>query len=150
MSARKLPVAFHVFPTLDAIELVQYDDRTGEIEKASSLPCQFDMASRQVSDWEQLGQVIRDLFAMNRVSGGTPAVLVLPGFFTREIELPAEFSREELRFALVSEAERFYIFRKTEPWIDWIRLEDGRILYAAYPREEIEHYIQVLRRIAFP
>jgi hypothetical protein len=150
MSSRKLPVAINVFPTLDYIELVQYDDRTGEIEKAASLPCQFDMAGRQVADWEQMGQAIRDLFSMNRIPAGTPAVLVLPSFFTREIDLLAEFSREELRFALISEAERFYVFKKTEPQIDWINLEDGRLLYSAYPKDEIEHYVRIFKEYRIP
>jgi hypothetical protein len=150
MSSRKLPVSINVFPTLDYVELVQYDDKTGEIEKAVSLPCSFDMAGRQVANWEQMGQIIRDLFSMNRIPAGTPAVLVLPSFFTREIDLLAEFTREELRFALVSEAERFYVFKKNEPQIAWVKLEGGRLLYSAYPKDEIERYVQIFQEARIP
>lgn len=150
MSSRKLPVAINVFPTLDYVELVQYDDKTGEIDKASVLPCRLDPVSRQVVDWEHMGQTIRDLFSMNRIVPGTPAVLVLPSFFTREIELPIEFSKDELRFALVSEAERFYIFKKAEPQIDWVNLDEGHLLYSAYPKSEIEKYVQLFQENHIP
>lgn len=150
MSSKKLPVAINVFPTLDYIELVQFDDKTGEIEKASALPCMFDSASRQMMDRDQMTQTIRDLYNMNRIPVTTPAVLVLPSFFTREIELPAEFTRDELRFALVSEAERFYIFKKVEPHIDWINLDESRLLYSAFPKTEIEKYTQIFQELRIP
>jgi Tfp pilus assembly PilM family ATPase len=150
MSLKKLPVAINVFPSLDYVELVQFDEKTGEIEKASALPCSFDTAARQMSDRDQMMQTIRDLFSMNRIPYTTPAVLVLPSFFTREIELPAEFSKDELRFALVSEAERFYIFKKSEPQIGWINLDEARLLYSAFPKAEIEKYMKVFQELRIP
>lgn len=150
MSSKKLPVSINVFPSLDYVELVQFDEKSGEIEKASSLPCQFDTVSRQMGEREQMTQTIRDLFNMNRIPFGTPTVLVLPSFFTREIDLPAEFTREELRFALVSEAERFYVFKKSEPQIDWINLDQSRLLYSAFPKSEIEKYMKVFQELKIP
>jgi hypothetical protein len=150
MSSKKLPVSISVFPTLDYIELIQFDEKTGEIEKATSLPCQFDPATRQMVDRDQMMQTIRDIYTVNRVPSGTPVILVLPSFFTREIELPAEFSKDELRFALVSEAERFYIFKKLEPQIDWVNLDENRLLYSAFPKTEIEKYVQIFKELHIP
>ncbi len=150
MSSKKLPVSINVFPTLDYVELVQFDEKSGEIEKASCLPCQFDAATRQMGDRDLMLQTIRDLFNMNRIPFSTPAVLVLPSFFTREIELPSEFSRDELRFALISEAERFYIFKKAEPQIDWVKLDEARLLYSAFPKAEIEKYMKVFQELKIP
>lgn len=150
MSSKKTPIAISIFPALDYVELIQYDEKSGEVETATSLPCQFDPLTRQMLDREQLAQTIRDLYITNRIPFSRPAVLVLPGFFTREIDLPSEFGKEELRFALVSEAERFYIFKKTEPHIDWIHLEEGRLLYAAFPKTEIEKYIKIFSDLAIP
>lgn len=150
MSSKKLPVSINVFPTLDCVELIQFDERSGDIEKASSLPCQFDPVSRQMSDRDLVVQTVRDLYNMNRIPFNTPAVLVLPSFFTREIELPTEFSRDELRFALVSEAERFYVFKKVEPQIDWINLDESRLLYAAFPKAEIEKYMKIFQELKIP
>ncbi|MCE3235625.1 MAG: hypothetical protein K0Q50_1805 [Vampirovibrio sp.] len=150
MSSKKLPVSINVFPTLDCVELIQFDERSGDIEKASSLPCQFDPVSRQMGDRDLMVQTVRDLYNMNRIPFNTPAVLVLPSFFTREIELPTEFSRDELRFALVSEAERFYVFKKAEPQIDWINLDESRLLYAAFPKAEIEKYMKIFQELKIP
>jgi len=150
MSSKKLPVSINVFPTLDYVELVQLDPKTGQLDKATALPCQFDPLTRQVTDRDLMLQTIRDLYNMNRIPMKTPAVLVLPGFFTREIELPSEFRKEELRFALVSEAERFYIFKKSEPQIDWIKLSDDRLLYAAFPKTEVEKYQKIFQELKIP
>ncbi|WP_373532678.1 hypothetical protein [Vampirovibrio sp.] len=150
MSYKKLPVSINVFPSLDYVELVQFDEKSGEIEKASALPCQFDTASRQMSDRDLMLQTIRDLYNMNRIPFSTPSVLVLPSFFTREIDLPTEFSKEELRFALVSEAERFYFFKKAEPQIGWINLSEDRLLYSAFPKTEIEKYMKVFQELQIP
>ncbi len=150
MSSAKYPVCLNVFPTLDAIELIQLNDQTGEIEKASSLPCAFDKLSRQLDDPERMAQTIRDLFNSNKIPFNTPTLMVLPSFFTRDIELPAEFQSEETRFALISEAERFYVFKKLEPHIDWIKLDETRVLYSAYPKAEIEKYMQVFEELRIP
>ncbi len=150
MSSKKLPVSINVFPALDYVELIQFDERSGEIEKVSALPCQFDAVTRQMGDRDLMVQTIRDLYNMNRIPFNSPAVLVLPSFFTREIELPAEFSREELRFALVSEAERFYVFKKAEPQIDWINLDESRLLYSAFPKAEIERYMKIFQELRIP
>lgn len=150
MSSKNTSVSINVFPTLDYIELVQFDGKTGELDKATSLPCQFDITTRQMVDRDQMAQTIRDLYNLNRVPLATPTVLVLPSFFTREIELPSEFSRDELRFALVSEAERFYIFKKVEPQIDWINLDESRLLYSAFPKPEIEKYTQIFQELHIP
>jgi hypothetical protein len=150
MSLKKLPVSINVFPSLDYVELVQFNEKSGEIEKASTLPCQFDTVSRQMGDRDLMLQTIRDLYSMNRIPFSTPSVLVLPSFFTREIDLPAEFSKDELRFALVSEAERFYFFKKSEPQIDWINLSEQRLLYSALPRTEIEKYMKVFQDLRIP
>lgn len=150
MSSKNLPVSVSIFPTLDAIELVQFNEKSGDIEKSASLPCAFDPTTRQVQDRDHLAQAVRDLYNVNRIPFSTPAVLVLPSFFTREIELPAEFSREELRFALTSEAERFYVFKKMEPQIDWVNLDKNRLLYSAFPKVEIDKYVQTFQELKIP
>lgn len=150
MSSKKLPVAINIFPSLDYVELVQFDDKSAEIDKAASLPCQFDPATRQMVDREVTLQTIRDLYNSNRLPFNTPAVLVLPSFFTREIELPTEFTKDELRYALVNEAERFYIFKKAEPQIDWINLDESRLLYSAFPKTEIEKYQKIFQELRIP
>ena len=150
MSSKKLPISINVFPTLDFVELVQLDPKSGQLEKAVALPCQFDPLTRQVTDRDAFLQTIRDLYSLTRIPLNTPAVLVLPGFFTREIELPAEFKKDELRFALVSEAERFYLFKKSEPQIDWINLDSHRLLYAAFHKNEIEKYQKIFQELRIP
>jgi hypothetical protein len=150
MSSKNLPVSINLFPTLDYIELVQFNEKAGEIDKTAALPCVFDQATRQILDIDHFTQTIRDLYSVTGIPTNTHTVLTLPGFFTREIDLPAEFSRDELRFALVSEAERFYAFKKIEPHVDWIKLSTDRILYSAFVKSEIEKYAKVFQELKIP
>ncbi|MBY0402612.1 MAG: hypothetical protein K2X66_01840 [Cyanobacteria bacterium] len=145
MSPNQPFICIHVFPSLDSIEVVLLDPKRGNIEKAGSLPGSFDSITRQIEDPEMLTQVIKDLYSSQRISTTTPAILVVPSFFTREIDIPKEFGKEEVQVTLVSEAERFYIFKKNEPQVDWISLYENRVLYTAYPKSEIEKYCEAFQ-----
>lgn len=150
MSNKKLPISLHIFPSLKYIELVKLNDKTFEVEKAASLPCEFDVASRQIGDRDHVMQTIRDLYTGNDIPLSTPAVLTLPSLYTREIDLPEEFGADELRFALTSEAERFYMFKKLEPHVEWFRLDSGKTVYSTLPEVEIQKYIKIFNELKIP
>ncbi|MEM0951683.1 MAG: hypothetical protein AAGI66_06015 [Cyanobacteria bacterium P01_H01_bin.74] len=147
---KKLPVSINVLPSLDYIELVKLNAKTFDVEKTASLPCEYDITTRQLTDRDAIMQTIKDLYDSNRIPLNTPAVLTVPSFFTREIELPEEFSGEELRIALTSEAERFFIFKKNEPYVDWFKLPSGQIVYSVIPLAEIEKYVRIFEELKIP
>jgi len=93
---------------------------------------------------------LRDLFTANRIPWNTPTILVLPSFFTREVDFPQDLSKDEVSFALVSEAERFHVFKNAEPQIGWHRTAEGRYLYSAYPKIEIERIVDVFSQLHIP
>lgn len=146
----KYPVCINIFPTLDYIELVQLDDFTDEIKLTIALPCTLDATTRQIQDIELFGQTVKEVFTTNKIPFSTPVVLVVPSFFTREIDLPSEFTKDELRFALISEAEKFHVFKNLEPKIDWIKTANNNFLYSAFPRQEIEKISSVFQDIRIP
>lgn len=150
MASKKAVICIHVFPSLEYIEIVQLDAKRGNIEKASSLPGAYEPITRTIEDTERLGQIVKDLYTANRIPLTTPAVLVLPSFFTREIDVPQEFGRDELRLTLTSEAERFYIFKKNEPQVEWVKINDKRVLYTAFPKSELEKYVQAFQDHKIP
>jgi hypothetical protein len=150
MANKKAVICIHVFPALDYIEIVQLDSKQGNIDKAASLPGAFEPVTRQIADTEQLAQVLKDLYEGNRISLNTPAVLVLPSFFTKEADVPVEFSDEERRMTLLSEVERFYIFKKNEPHLDWVNMTGTRVLYSAFPKLEMERYFQIFQDNKIP
>lgn len=150
MGSKKATVCVHVFPSLDFVEIIQLEPTEGAIEKATSLPAAFDQTTRLIEDSDQMGRVIKDLYDANRISLNTPTVLVLPSYFTREIDLPPDFSDDELRLTLTSEAERFYIFKKNDPHVDWLKLNETTLLYSAFPKIEIERYARIFQNNRIP
>ncbi|MBY0449292.1 MAG: hypothetical protein K2X01_01535 [Cyanobacteria bacterium] len=150
MSGTKNAVALHVFPSLDYMEIVSFGEKTGDIQEAGSLPAFFDVQARLMVDEDQMIEVVRDLYNSHSIPLNTPTVLVLPSFFTRQIDLPPEFDNEEIQTALVSESERFYMFKKSEAQVSWLRLNDTDILYSAYPKAEIEKYLKIFNTLNIP
>ncbi|MBX2859738.1 MAG: hypothetical protein KTR14_00765 [Vampirovibrio sp.] len=140
----------NVSSSLDHLELIKINEKDGQIEAAFSSPAYFDLTNRSLSDVEQFIMTLKELYSANQVPTNTPTILVLPSFLTREIELPSEFSDEEIRFGLVSEAESSIIFKKQEPEVAWLKLGDNSILYTAYPKIELEKFTQAFEENNIP
>ena len=149
MSSNRYPVALNVPPTFDCIELVQVNEATRELEKATSAPCAFNRAKRQIETPEAVAETIKELYNANGIPMNTPAILILPSIFSKEFDAHG-LSKEEVRFALVSEAERFYVFKDKEPQIGWVNLDETHLLYTAYPKAELEKYVQVFQDLKIP
>lgn len=153
MSAKDLPVCINVVATMDCIEIVRLDEGNN-IQTAASLPFAINPVSREIQNMEGFQETIKNLYEANDISFKTPAVLVLPSFMTREFEIPAErtdggvnlmLSKEELNFALISEAERFHIFKTKgiEPEVAHTPMDEVNVIYTAYPKPEIEKIYEV-------
>jgi hypothetical protein len=147
---RKTCVAVNIFPSLDTMELVTVNAEEGVVDKAVSTGVFFEQTTRQLEDMMEFSANLQQLYLENEISLKQPTVLVLPSFFTRQIELPSSFSDEELQISLVSEAERFYIFKKNEPQLDWVTLPDQSVLYSAFPKTEIEKYVEAFQQLGIP
>ncbi|MGE0201672.1 MAG: hypothetical protein AB7P76_11975 [Candidatus Melainabacteria bacterium] len=153
MSISKYPVTVTLSPRLNAFEIVKLADETGDIQVAGSVQIQLDPVSRVASD-DILTQAIKALYVNHQVPLDTPTVLVLPSFFSREVELPTDFSRDELQFALISEAERFSLFKNLEPTVSSVRLSTNETTtnyyYSAFPVHEVELYQSIFTALDIP
>ncbi|MDX2085194.1 MAG: hypothetical protein SFZ03_07390 [Candidatus Melainabacteria bacterium] len=147
---RKICACVHVFPSLDTVELVTVNPVEGVVEVAASASVRFDPVSRQLEDPDAFVSTLKQLFQENRVPLNQPAVLVLPSLFTRTLELPTAFNHEEMALTLVSEAERFYLFKKNEPQLDWYKINEMSVIYSAYPKSEIEKFVDVFQSAGIP
>jgi hypothetical protein len=139
-----------VLPSLDGVEIVHLDDREGKVDSAATLPLDIDPNSRSIDNIQQLTNTIRALFEHHRIPLNSPTVLTLPSFYTRELELPTQLADDELRMTLISEAERFIAFKKNEPQVDFELLSDNRVLYTAYPRVEVDKFVNAFQELKIP
>ena len=134
----------HLLPSWDALELILWDGR--EVVKADSIAIAGDASKRHLPD--NLDESIQALFGSLQLPVSTPTSVVIPSLFTRLFEHPPELNGDELYFALLGEAERFYLFKKEEPVLDFQTLQSAQLdeanpellntLYSGFSLEPIE------------
>ncbi|MBK8190272.1 MAG: hypothetical protein IPK79_07445 [Vampirovibrionales bacterium] len=142
MAERKSNVCVHVLESLDGLEIIRFHEKTRRIEKAGALPLSLDPNTRAIPDPAELRAALRSLYSVHGIALSSPTVLVLPSFYTRDFYFPGPFSEQEIRQALLSEAEQYFLFRNNEPRLDWVTLEEGRLLYSAYPKNTITEFVE--------
>lgn len=149
-SKAKGTVCLNLFATLDQLEIVTLDLSQQQVDRTAALPFAFDATNREVIDPDGLKDVIKSLYDIVRVPLSTPTVIVLPSFFTRELLLPESLDEESIQLSLTSEAERFYIFKKYEPQVDWIELGNNAYLYSAFTKQEINQLLHACQNLNIP
>ena len=136
MAKQKInPVCINILPSFTKLELVQYDPAAGAFLALDSDEFMFDLATREmVYDQESFRMVIKRLYERNKIPLRTPTTIVVPSFFTRQYAPPEGVDdMEEIEAVLMSEVERFYVFKKVDPKIGFCTIKDNQILYTAYP-----------------
>ena len=76
---------------------------------------------------------------------------MLPSFFTRQFTPAEEYDNEvELEVALISEVERFYVFKSIDPKVGFAPAKGGQMLYSAYPLAAIQSMENVFAELKIP
>ncbi len=128
-------ICINILASMSHLELLQYDIQKSSFEHMDSEEFLFDPSTREfLEDDEQFKTVIKRLFDRNKIPYRTPTSLVFPSFFTRQYSIPDDLLGEDLTTILVSEAERFYVFKKVDPDIGYCAIKNNQILYTAYPK----------------
>jgi len=144
-------ICLNIFSSLSHLELLQYDVLKGQFLKVDSVEIMFDPATRDfLEDASHFKSAVLKLYQRNKIPTRIPATLVVPSFFTREYEVPETVEGEDIATILISEAERFYVFKKIDPAIGYINLKDNRLLYTAYPKGPLELIQQYLTELKIP
>lgn len=145
---------------MDSIELVCLSE-DNDISSAGSVSFDFDSTTREILDVEAFKNAIKTLYESNGVALNSPTNLIIPSYLTREFEIPGgaqggdpelALSPEELHFALVSEAEKFHIFkvRNVEPIVSYYQINNEKVIYSAYPLIEIDKIVQAFDELKIP
>lgn len=139
LGRRTPPVCINIVSELSHLELLQYDPKKGNFIALDSDEFMFDPASREMlEDEERLKIVLKRLYERNKIPLNTPTTLVLPSYFTRQYTLPDDAVIDDLSSILVSEAERFYVFKKVDPAVGYCQTLENQVLYTAYPKNCLE------------
>lgn len=162
MSRSKKPVSINILSTLDSIELVRLSE-SNDIAGSGSVSFAFDHTTREILDLDEFKNAIKTLYESNGVPLNSPTNLILPSYLTREFDVSSGSSSgednaelaltpEEMQFALISEAEKFHIFkvRNVEPLVSYYQINASKVIYSAYPTVEIEKIILAFDELNIP
>ncbi len=149
MTSKSL-VCVNISPSLDCVEIIKIQEKQAEIERAGSFPVFFDMDSRLMGNEAEMAEILKVLYEAHRIPISTPTVLVLPSFFTRECVMPTKLSDDEIYKKLLGKVREKSLFKESPIQLDWVQLGNGRVLYSAYPKEEIDKYIRIFHQNRTP
>ena len=149
--SKQANICINIMSSLNHIELLQYDVLKGSFVKVDSEECMFDPATRDLlDDLEQFKSHLKRLYGRNKVPLKAPTTLILPSFFTRQFNVPENVLGEDLKLILISEAERFYVFKRIDPEVGYTTLKSGQVLYTAYPKQPLETICRAFQELKIP
>lgn len=150
--SKNFPVCINVTPSLSHLEMVQFDYKQGVFWVMDNEPFAFDKNTREMEyDAETLQLALKRLYTRNKVPLRTPTFLVLPSYFTRQF-LPADNMSDpaEIESKLISEVERFYVFKSVDPKVGYAPCKGRQLLYTAYPLTAIQSIESVFAELKIP
>ncbi len=133
------------------LEMVEYDSNLGDITNYCKTELQYDVMGREINI-ENFEKVLQGLLRRFEVSPQIPVILTLPSILINKKDLPMDLQSEEIHTALVSETEKNYIFKRSEPKISWNLISTDKenqistFLYAALQKSVIERIEDVFKR----
>lgn len=133
------------------MEMVEYDYDLGEIYNYSKLDFEYDTILRDINI-ENFEIVLQNILKKFDISPQTPITLSIPSIFINKKSLPMELDKEEIYTALISETEKNYIFKKSEPTVSWNIISTDKenqlntIIYSALQKHFVEKIENVFKR----
>lgn len=144
--AHKEVVGIAVTPGL-GLEVAVIDKNTKVVKSYGRRKLDYDISRREITDIGQFKMALGELLNQMDVikSAQTLAYLVLPNVYFDFIELPAGSTNEEVKTAILSEAEEFFIFKREEPvsGLTPVRnintAERTKYVYSSFQKEQIDN-----------
>ncbi len=133
------------------LEVIEYDYDLDEVNAYSCVEFEYDQVLREVNV-ENFEITLQSILRKFEITQQMPVVLTLPNIFINKKILPIELENEEVQTALVSETEKKYIFKKTEPIVSWNIVsvdkdnQINNIIYSALQKQIVEKLTTVFKR----
>ncbi len=126
------------------LEAVVYDKVNNCVVNYGRKKVEYNFSTREIQDYTFFKTALAELMEEMRILPKTMAYLVLPNVYFDFMELPTEISDSEIKTALLSRAEEFYVFKREEPTIGYCEVinPDGdglkRYVYTAFQKNSID------------
>ncbi|MBR2068664.1 MAG: hypothetical protein IJ877_02765 [Candidatus Gastranaerophilales bacterium] len=143
-STQKQVVGVALTPGI-GLEAIIYDRNKNIALKYGRKKVEYNFSTREIQDYVEFKTALSDLMREMNVAPKSMAYLVLPNVYFDFIEIPSSIAEAEIRTALLSKAEEFYLFKKEEPisgWCNVVNINDTsqkRLAYTSFQKNAVDN-----------
>ncbi|MCQ2957720.1 MAG: PilN domain-containing protein, partial [Candidatus Gastranaerophilales bacterium] len=129
IGAKASKVAVNISPRCE-IEIMELD-KGGLINNYSKFPYNYNNISKEIENVSDVENNIKTAFANMKLSKASKIYLSIPTYFMEHVDLPlVDCTDDEIKQALVTTAEKNYIFKKYDPAISFYKFPTNENEYS--------------------
>ena len=135
------------------LEVVELDKNYSAITNYGRKKVEYNFSSREPQNYAALKSSLVEIMDEMKVQPKTPVYFVLPNVLFDFIEVPPVLTNEEIKTSILSETEKFYLFKKEEPYYGYSEVvntssdNQKRIAYTAFQKNVIEQIKEIIADI---
>ena len=135
------------------LEAVVLDKNKSAILNYGRKKVEYNFSTREIQDYVQFKTSIVELMDEMKIPPKSPVYLVLPNVYFDFLEIPPMISNPEIKTAILSKAEEFYIFKRDEPvsgWCEIVNTEGGsqkKLAYASFQKSAVDEIKEIISDI---
>ncbi len=113
----------------------------------------YNFSTREIQDYVQFKTALVELIDLMKIPPKSLTYLVLPNVYFDFIEVPQVVTNAEIKTAILSKAEEFYIFKREEPISGWCQVasyentSQKKIVYSSFQKSAIEELKEIMSDI---
>jgi hypothetical protein len=107
------------------LEVAEFDFDKKKVLKYTNSPINYNVPTRQFDDISELEYSIRKSFEELGLPLNSQVFLSLPTTLISHITLPNILDEESIKMALISEVEKSYVFKKSEPQVSYLKISEN-------------------------
>lgn len=146
-ASTRITVGVSVSPGI-GLEMIEVDRVTSTVNKYANRPLDYNFSTREITDYDQFGEALEELFEELRIPKRSNIILNLPNVHFGMIKLPLLLTDDAITNAIISEVEQSYIFKRLEPIVSWSEIysnseaENRTLAYTAIQDNAYEKIIE--------
>ena len=135
------------------LEAMELDKTNSVVTNYARRKVEYNFSNREPQNYAQLKSALVELMDVMKIAPKTSVYFVLPNVLFDFVDLPPVLSTPEIRTSILSETEKFYLFKKEEPFFSWQELpqpsDDGqkRLVYTAFQKNTVEAIKEIISDI---
>ncbi len=151
-ASNKETVYLSVTPDV-GLELIKLDTNARIVKSYSCRPLEYNETARDIADYEQFKNAVRELLREANINPKCNIVLNLPTVLFGYKDVAIIVGSDGLSTIITSEVEQSYIFKRSDPVVGWVEYSDTsmqearRVFYTAIQQEVVDNIRTALGEI---